>query len=151
MQYLTKFGVSNFKIFGEMQRFDLRPITILTGPNSSGKSSLIKALLAIKYNFKKDLNFGLELNKLDLRLGNYLNCLNNEAKSEDMQFELPIKISNKNFNLLLVFNKSKKLLNHGLLWQIKILSESNELVYELYLISKSFSFSTNSSSAHSIK
>lgn len=45
---LKKLSLSNFKRF-ESESFDLNPpINILVGPNSSGKSSIIKSLLALK-------------------------------------------------------------------------------------------------------
>lgn len=47
---ITKFGLSNFRVFKEHYDFDLAPIMVLTGPNNSGKSSLTKALLLIKEN-----------------------------------------------------------------------------------------------------
>ena len=46
---LTKLGLRNFKAFGdEMQYADLAPITLIYGPNSGGKSSIIQALLMLK-------------------------------------------------------------------------------------------------------
>jgi predicted ATPase len=36
----TEIGIENFKAFGKMQRFPLKPITLLYGPNSSGESSI---------------------------------------------------------------------------------------------------------------
>ena len=46
----TKFTLKNFRVFDEKQggTFDLKPITILTGCNSSGKSSLVKSILLLK-------------------------------------------------------------------------------------------------------
>lgn len=46
---LTRLGLRNFKAFGdEMQYADLAPITLIYGPNSGGKSSIIQALLMLK-------------------------------------------------------------------------------------------------------
>lgn len=42
---ITSFKVGNFKAFGEMQEIPLKPITLIFGPNSSGKSSVIHSLL----------------------------------------------------------------------------------------------------------
>lgn len=53
MAYLSGFGLENFRVFKDYTWFDFAPITILVGPNSSGKSSLIKALLLLGDNFKK--------------------------------------------------------------------------------------------------
>ncbi len=47
---ITQFGLGNFRIFKEHFDFDLAPITVLTGPNNCGKSSVIKALLLLKEN-----------------------------------------------------------------------------------------------------
>jgi hypothetical protein len=41
---LTAIEIENFKAFGECQRIELRPITLLFGPNSGGKSSVTHAL-----------------------------------------------------------------------------------------------------------
>lgn len=51
--HLKGFGLENFRVFKDYTWFDFAPITILTGPNSSGKSSLNKALLLLKDNFEK--------------------------------------------------------------------------------------------------
>lgn len=51
--HLKGFGLENFRVFKDYTWFDFAPITILTGPNSSGKSSLNKALLLMKDNFEK--------------------------------------------------------------------------------------------------
>ncbi len=41
---LTAFRLGNFKAFGPTQRLPIKPITLIFGPNSSGKSSLIHGL-----------------------------------------------------------------------------------------------------------
>ncbi|MBO2546016.1 DUF3696 domain-containing protein [Salegentibacter sp. BDJ18] len=80
---IKKIGVENFRVFKEYTEFELRPITLLTGPNNSGKSSLIKLLLLLKsgvfnFNFKsgnhnledfdKILNWDSNNDELNLRL-----------------------------------------------------------------------------------
>lgn len=46
----NKIGFNNFKAFGpKMQYFSKKPITLIYGPNSIGKSSLIRALLFKEY------------------------------------------------------------------------------------------------------
>ncbi len=41
---ITAIEIENFKAFGERQRIELRPITLLFGPNSGGKSSVTHTL-----------------------------------------------------------------------------------------------------------
>jgi AAA15 family ATPase/GTPase len=38
-------SIDNFRVFKEKTEFEFAPITILTGTNSSGKSSLVDALI----------------------------------------------------------------------------------------------------------
>jgi len=50
-----KIGIENFRVFKNYTEFDFKPITIITGQNNSGKSSLIKFLLLVKDNIQKGL------------------------------------------------------------------------------------------------
>jgi predicted ATPase len=49
----NKIGIKNFRVFEEMTEFEIRPLTLLTGPNNSGKSSFTKLILAFKNNLKR--------------------------------------------------------------------------------------------------
>ena len=52
---LTGLGLRNFKAFGdEMQEAPLSKITLIYGPNSGGKSSIIQALLLLKQSLKNN-------------------------------------------------------------------------------------------------
>jgi hypothetical protein len=44
---ITEFRLGNFKAFGETQRVPIKPITLIFGPNSGGKSSIIHSLALI--------------------------------------------------------------------------------------------------------
>jgi hypothetical protein len=41
---ITRFGVAGFRGIGRYQEVDIAPITVITGPNSAGKSSLLEAI-----------------------------------------------------------------------------------------------------------
>jgi len=45
---LTELRISNFKPFERMQKMRLAPITLIFGPNSGGKSSLVQSLMLVK-------------------------------------------------------------------------------------------------------
>jgi AAA15 family ATPase/GTPase len=90
---ITKFGLSNFRIFKEHFDFDLAPIMVLTGPNNSGKSSLSKALLLLKEN-EKIINSGshyyatttLNYFKGEHDLGNHKYVVNTEDEETVFSF-----------------------------------------------------------------
>lgn len=44
---MQRIELDNFRVFGAPASFDLAPVTVLTGKNNSGKSSLIKAFLVL--------------------------------------------------------------------------------------------------------
>lgn len=53
---INKFSLKNFRVFKNKTEFEIFPITILTGANNSGKSSLNKALLLMKEYFDRPKN-----------------------------------------------------------------------------------------------
>ncbi len=50
-QGITGITVSGYKSIREEQHIEVRPLTILAGANSSGKSSIMQPLLLLKQNF----------------------------------------------------------------------------------------------------
>lgn len=51
VQILKEIGVGNFKAFADKQNIKIKPITLIFGPNSSGKSSIIHSILYIQNAF----------------------------------------------------------------------------------------------------
>lgn len=49
---ISRLSVSNFKGIGEATKFDIRPITLFVGANSSGKSSCLHALMSLAQTLK---------------------------------------------------------------------------------------------------
>ncbi len=50
---ITKIAVKGFKSIAEECEIDIRPLTILAGANSSGKSSVRQPLLLLKQDLDK--------------------------------------------------------------------------------------------------
>ena len=74
---LTGIGLRNFKAFGdEMQEAPLSKITLIYGPNSGGKSSIIQALLLLKQSLKDQYIRRFESHKRELVLNGELADLN---------------------------------------------------------------------------
>lgn len=93
------YTIKNFRAFDSKgATFTISPITILTGTNSSGKSSMAKSLRALdKYlgkvkslaeqNRCKITRVPLEFSDKEIQLGTYSSTLNNRAShSEGMEF-----------------------------------------------------------------
>lgn len=82
-----KFTINNFRIFDKPYTFELAPITILTGPNNSGKSSLVKALNLINTNkINGRLRNFIDFNSKDCRLFGAENIFNNIKKKIEYSF-----------------------------------------------------------------
>lgn len=120
---ITKFGLSNFRVFKEYFDFDLAPIMVLTGPNNSGKSSLTKALLLMKENeseINKETHYETKLNFFQggHDLGNYKLIRNSPDETTDFSFTF--------------FNNYKFLIPIGakgkFLYDYFLANEKNELV-----------------------
>ena len=47
---ITKFGCKNIKAIKDFDSIEIRPITIIMGENSSGKSSMLQALSLLNVN-----------------------------------------------------------------------------------------------------
>lgn len=81
--------LENFKCF-EKQRVVLRPLTLLAGLNSSGKSTIIQALLLLRQSYLESLlpQVGLTLNGKLAQLGTARDVLFEEADVDEIAFEL---------------------------------------------------------------
>ncbi len=92
--HLKGFGLENFRVFKDYTWFDFAPITILTGPNSSGKSSLNKALYLIAASLSKNKLLDFDLTESVLQLGSFDRILNNKSSKKYFRFSLPYLLNN---------------------------------------------------------
>ena len=76
---ITKMSLQNFKSFKNMDDLDIKPLTIIVGRNSCGKSSIIQSLLLLKQTLEapRDIRLCLE--------GDYLKYTN----LQELSFGLP--------------------------------------------------------------
>ena len=144
------FSIKNFRSFGEEGAdFELAPITVLTGCNSAGKSSLVKALMLLsnqhdqKFETLRSVDvinveriepqIGLDINSKSLMLGKYDKILYDKAKdgklylsyqiwSDFLQDEVIVKRS-------YIPDKSD-VLNNGILSEFIIEKKDGSLIYE---------------------
>ncbi len=98
---LTSVRLKNFKAFSDNE-FQLRPLTILTGLNSSGKSSVIQAImLANIKSADAPINLGLNA-KPGLILGQPADVLHSDA--DDSQIEIKLSVGATTHRLVLETN-----------------------------------------------
>lgn len=100
----TKYTIKNFRVFDSYgATIDLKPLTILTGCNSSGKSSIVKSLLLLCDYFsslKQDKENGKKIvltdHELDFtkkphnRLGKFSKVINSKSEEKNVAFEIQV-------------------------------------------------------------
>lgn len=101
---MSKIGVKNFRVFKEFTKFEIKPITLLTGPNNAGKSSFTKLLLLLKNGIKK-LNFNEGLHNLE----SFEKVLNWESKQKSLElsFDNEIPFLTDDFKINLFYKNSE--------------------------------------------
>jgi predicted ATPase len=107
MSHLKGIGFENFRVFEKPVWFDFAPITILTGPNSSGKSSISKALNLFKHNSKLST---LDFDTPDHQLGTFDLIMNSKSKMDKVNFYFAVDIEDdfKNLTIKLEYIKDVK-------------------------------------------
>lgn len=133
----TRLGVKNFRIFDdEWVFFDISPITILTGTNSAGKSSMAKGCLLLE-SFLKQINYEIEKCKLDFisyplnTLGRYDKTVHKGSQSSEISFSYSrysVYLSDY-VTVSFIFNRDEHDdLNSGYLEKL-LISSQNEVIY----------------------
>jgi len=81
---ITKITLKNFKCFKEQTEFPLSQITLLTGMNGKGKSTLLQSLLLMRQSLENN-NYTTEilLNGACLNLGNLLDIKNSDTSRDE--------------------------------------------------------------------
>ena len=98
---LSKINLTNIKCFEQLE-LSLGNLTLLSGMNSMGKSTVIQALLLLRNSYEKGLlNKGIFLNNDYTQIGVGKDLLNSGAATDD-PFQIGIEDNNKftwNYNL----------------------------------------------------
>jgi len=96
---LESFGIANFKAFGQdIQRMPLKPITLIYGPNSAGKSSLLQSFLwSLSSATTGDLeNRETKIASGSVELGGFRGMLHRHDKERRVQVEFSFDLQNGN-------------------------------------------------------
>ena len=142
----TKFSIKNFRVFDENGvKIELAPITILTGKNSAGKSSIVKAITLLD-SFLKQVKWaksrGEEIRIADYKidfttypnslLGGYDKVLHRNSISEYITFEYTIHslMLSEDVIVELVFGMGEKdIIKNGYLQEFRIKKLDGKVIY----------------------
>ena len=120
---ITKIAVKGFKSIAEECTIDIRPLTILAGANSSGKSSIMQPLLMLKQTLQAPYDPGPLLidgpNVQFTEAEQFLSKLTGGKRADRFQIQIEIGRSGFSDSLWLTFRKEKN--------QIEIAEMSREV------------------------
>lgn len=92
---ISKISLKNFKAFKKLENFELKPITILCGINSCGKTSIIQSILLLKQTIESQKRNILLLNSKYVKLGTFENIIFNKDKKQTIQFNFEFSVNLK--------------------------------------------------------
>lgn len=98
MPSLIKFiALRNFKGFSDEVRIDIKPVTLLFGANSAGKSSILQAMQYVREILERsNLNADRTLQGGDaVDLGGFLNLVNDRDASKSIEIEIGMQLGDE--------------------------------------------------------
>lgn len=85
---IRKFGLKNFKPFAETEMIPFAPVTLIYGPNSGGKTSLVQSLRLLKQTLHPDGADILIPRGKYVDLGSYHSLIHRHDVSKDLGFAI---------------------------------------------------------------
>ncbi|MFN6565083.1 MAG: AAA family ATPase [Nostoc sp. ChiSLP01] len=125
----------NFKPFNN-QLLEFRPLTLLSGLNSAGKSSVLQSLLLLRQSYQQDLlpKTGLALNGDLVNIGTAQDALYESAKDNHISFEIILE----NYQAKWGFNYNRDKKEEDVL---NVISEPNDSeIYKSNIFSNYFHY-----------
>jgi predicted ATPase len=128
-QGITEISVQGFKSLYEESRIEIRPLTILAGTNSSGKSSIMQPLLLMKQTLEVLYDPGvLLINGPNVKFTSGSQLLSNTISSND-KFSIAIK-TDKYSSIKIIFQRENLTTNSFQVSQFtENLDKDNEIIY----------------------
>lgn len=120
---IKKIGVENFRVFKSFTEFEIKPLTLLVGPNNAGKSSFTKLLLLLK-NGTFNLNFNEGLHNLE----SFAKVLNWETDNKfvKIRYDNQLDFLNDSFNVDVIYCNG--IGSDGIMLAINILNGEENLL-----------------------
>ena len=135
---IKKFGCKNIKAIREFSEIEIRPITIVMGENSSGKSSLLQALSLLSVN--KMFGNDIRTIKYSNPFSNFdtVDTFKNKDENVELSFEIEDEKDKEVHQIKLFYIDDKESNEHGILNKIEVrnkkLNTTLELTEENYSI-----------------
>ena len=142
----TSLSIKNFRIFDrEGATIGIRPITILTGCNSSGKSSIVKSLILLDRFLERMAegdaamlcypeNYPLRIISDQGNLGQFYDVLNSQAEKDEpitLGYSYIPALLDEKLSVAYEFKaKDSDIINNGWLSRISVKMDSGETLFE---------------------
>ncbi len=99
---LREYRLTNFKAFGETVTIPIRPLTLIFGANSSGKSSIFQSLLLLKQTLEEAKNPATVLLPKGslVDLGTYRDFVHRHETNRSFEFRARFDLGNTNESIL---------------------------------------------------
>lgn len=94
---LTKLSVTNFKCFNDSE-LNFSKLNIFTGRNSSGKSSMLNAILSVSQSGRQ-FPYGLTPNGKYIVMGDYYEFVNNHDKTKPIGIDIVLQEGKEKYDL----------------------------------------------------
>lgn len=99
MSHIKEITLTNFRVFKEKTHFQLAPVTLLTGTNSSGKSSLGKMMSLLQDNILGNDGWkGLDFSLNNHKLGSFKQSINKDSEGDSFKVSFVIDTRLEYFN-----------------------------------------------------
>ncbi len=129
--FLFQFSVENFKVFSKKTTFQFAPVTILTGTNSSGKSTISQAIRLFSGMYRgkvKDLTdffalaTGMPYDLIGDKAGEFKNMIYRKDEKKRITFAVPVWLdsSPERFEMRVEFSMNPNFLQGGRFESLRI-------------------------------
>ena len=142
----TKYTIKNFRVFDEKGvTVDIKPITILTGCNNSGKSSIVKSMVLLDTYIRSLISDYKSFNRIKFRdhkldftqestqsLGNFKQVLYRDSESDIITFEYTVHsiLLGEDVRVTMSFlTEEKDILNEGYIKELRICKLNGDIIY----------------------
>lgn len=138
-RWKVKISVKQFKTISILDEFEIKPLTVISGENSGGKTSLIQLLLLFKQTLEQpSLDFPLVLNKPYVSLGKYKDIV--YGRDNNQLFEVTFSFNRDDIKNALL--QAARVLGYGplkeILLNIKFSFSSGRIYVQYYYLEYDF-------------